>query len=475
MKILLAAAGLLLICAAVQAQDHCRESDTFQQCSDRLANQLAPEVTADESAVAKKNDEAKEVADAADAVVAAKNTGDDSTSTINDFLPLLRAVLETGGFSSQDGEKVGLEWSNPLGLPVEHQNKVIAKLAKSELYQPLKDALRAASLGDQVSVLEDQIDEGDDISVGFSYSRASERYGRDPGLHADLLSGLLKRVDTVDVAVREAEKPFNDLRTQLIAGGLQPADLRKQFKDIPITDAQRVQYMQLAEAAIRAQHGSMRALAQRLQNVGFYGLLDLINNQPQWSFTAEYRARDEKVGPDEFKAQLSYEMGWVNVNTYRDYERRNCGGPEELLCVADYLSRNDVIANLKSSNRVTFKAEYSKLQRVNFSLPGTTPFAFSEEPVERFSLSAAFGRYIGKEVSTRTRARVDASIGYEDFSDDPARQDRGLATATFTYPVAEGFYLSVGAIYATKPEFRGDVDDELSARAGFVYKVIQEK
>ncbi len=474
MKTLLAMAGLLLICGLVQAQERCMETDTFRDCSDRLAGQLAPELAASESAVDKKKEEAKEVAGAAQPVVAAKNTGDGS-ATINDFLPLLRAVLDTGGFASQDGDKIGVEWSNPLGLPAEHQNKLIAKLTKSELYQPLKDALRAASLADQVSVLEDEVDEGDDIVLGFSYSRASERYGRDPALHASLLSGLLKQVDTVEPAVREASRPFDDMRTELADAGVQPAVLRGKFKDIPMTDAQRAKYMQLAEVAIRANHVSMRALAQRLQKVGFYGLLDLINNQPQWSFTAEYHSRDEKVGPDEFKAQLSYEMGWVNVNTYRDYVRKNCSASEAMLCVADYLSQDDVIANLKESKRVTFKADYSKLQRLDFALPGTTPFAFSEKPVERFGVSAAFGRYLGKEVASRTRARVDVSIGYEDFSDDPARQDRGLATATFTYPVAEGFYLSVGAIYATKPEFRGDVDEELSARAGFTYKVIQEK
>ena len=139
------------------------------------------------------------------------------------------------------------------------------------------------------------------------------------------------------------------------------------------------------------------------------------------------------------------------------------------------VTQDDVITNLKTSNRITFKVDYSKLQRLNFTLPGTMPFAFSEKPVERFSFTAGLGRYIGKEVSSRTRVRIDVSVGYEDFSDDPARQDRGLATATFTYPVAEGFYLSVGVVYATKPEFRGDVVEELSARAGFTYKVIREK
>ena len=82
---------------------------------------------------------------------------------------------------------------------------------------------------------------------------------------------------------------------------------------------------------------------------------------------------------------------------------------------------------------------------------------------------------LGDERPGERRARLDISVGYEDFSDDPLRQDRGLATVAVTYPLMEGFYLSLGAVYATKPEFRGDVDAELSARAGFTYKILEDK
>jgi hypothetical protein len=54
------------------------------------------------------------------------------------------------------------------------------------------------------------------------------------------------------------------------------------------------------------------------------------------------------------------------------------------------------------------------------------------------------------------------------------RQDRGVATVTLTYPVMQGFYLSLGAVYATKAEFRGDVDREIGARAGVTYKIVEE-
>jgi len=44
---------------------------------------------------------------------------------------------------------------------------------------------------------------------------------------------------------------------------------------------------------------------------------------------------------------------------------------------------------------------------------------------------------------------MDLSVTYEDVSDDPSKNDRGVAKATFTYPIGNGTFLSIGAVYAT--------------------------
>jgi hypothetical protein len=466
MKAFLGFLGLLLVAAGVQAQTRCLETDTFDSCAERFTGQASPTDAAEKEVATRKIAEVNDVATEALALLATKNTGDASETTITDYLPLLRAILDTGGFS-QDGEKLGFEWSNPLGLPAMHQNKLTAVLAKAEIYEPLGDALRAAGLEDQISTLEDNTDEGDDITIGFSYSRASERYGRDPELHAAFFSALLKGADIPNQREQQARKARTDFERQLT-----DEQLDGPFSGVPAP--LRAEYIRLNEELILAQLNSMRDLGRRLQKVGFYGLLDLINNQPQLTFSAQYRLREDTVGPDEFKAAVSYEMGWANVNAYRDYERRSCAASEALLCLADYLTREDVLTNLRESRRMSFRAEYSKLQQVSFALPSAA-FAFSAEPLERLSITASFGRYLGQEAQSRTRARIEASLSYEDFSDDPARQNRGLASATFTYPVSQGFFLSLGAVYATKPEFRGDVDSELSAKAGFTYKLVADR
>ena len=440
------------LCSAAQAQVHCDDSDTYDSCAEKLSGQVAEKGNT-----------------ALLAGVAAKNTGDATTSTVNDFLPLLRALIDSNGLGSNDG-RLGIEWSNPFGLPAQEQNKLTLELLKSTLQEPLKDALRAAALDSQIGALEDEIDERDDIAIGFSYARASERYGRDPRLHATIVGSLLTAATEKDTN----DTPLTDFEAQAFdkaASDGRTLDLDAAFGSNGMTPKERQQYVGLVEESILGHHRSMRALGERLRKLGFYQFLDLVNNQPQWSLTAKYRSRDEAVGADDFNVTLAYEQGWANVNAYREHQRRRCGADGEAQCLAGYLARPDVIADLQQSLRVTFKAEYSKLQRLDFALPNST-FTFSTEPAERFSLSAGIGRYLGGERLGTTRTRLDALLSYEDFSDDPARQDRGLATATVTFPVAEGFFIALGAVYATKPEFRGDVDEEISARAGIVYKLL---
>lgn len=46
-----------------------------------------------------------------------------------------------------------------------------------------------------------------------------------------------------------------------------------------------------------------------------------------------------------------------------------------------------------------------------------------------------------------------------------------MASATLSQGTVSGLTLSASLVWANKPEFRGDVDEELSANIGFNYKL----
>ena len=456
------ALALILAITAVQmavAEDLCQSKESRDACQLRTGN------AANRDAVV---DAAKEVKPE----VAAQNTGDNQDSTTNDFLPLLRLLLD--GDSVSDGQKIGFEWSDPFKFGSDYPNKVTASIQKSDIYEPLKKAMTDAGLTDQSSTLDDQIDAGDDFKIGFAFGIANENYGRDPELHKHLFAGLLESARGSTPKSKELEAAENALGAFMVAHSFDGDTTT--FDSVSTSDAKLgAEYKALAEREIRLKNAWLHELAKKLTSVGFDGLVRLIDNQPQLTFSADYHARGDSVGPDEIVATLAWEFGGKSVKTFRDFVKKTCPqripDPSEVACLADYL---DDPETTKESFRFKLAAAYSAVQKYEFELADPV-FSYTEKAVKHLEVSAAASRQIGKAQGKAPRPRFDAKLSYEDFSDDPSRQDRGLATVTFSYPVSQGFFVTLGAIYATKPEFRGDVDEEISARLGFTYKLIEDQ
>lgn len=71
--------------------------------------------------------------------------------------------------------------------------------------------------------------------------------------------------------------------------------------------------------------------------------------------------------------------------------------------------------------------------------------------------------------------RFDLEAKHEDVSGDPMKNDRTIAAATLTQNLIDGNVLSFGVVFASKPEYLGEVDKELSARVGLKYKLNKGK
>lgn len=462
MRIAIAAAfAFVSLCglnSPAAAQVLCIPSDSMNTCSNRFANDGKEPSVEDITATASEE-------------VAAMNTGDNQDSATNDFLPLLRLLLDNDG-AQEEGQKIGFEWAPHFSKTL--PSKLTLSLQDSEIYAPLDKALDDAELADQGEAIGKQIDAGDNITMAFTISKASEKYGRDSELHSTLFAALH------EAAKVDASRELNDAKVALgkfLTTNAAAINQDTKFQDIA-NPAMRAEYLALAQTWIFLNSEYLKKFANNLEGLGFNGLFDLIDNQPQFTLTLEFESRDETVGPNEGKAALAYEFGGRSVNAFRDYAKRDCPDrvqgnalESQVACLAQYLTATETVAE---SFRVKIAAEYSKIQKYEFALADPV-FSYTEKPVDHLSFSVAASRQIGRKGSAGPRPRFDLKASYEDFSDDPVRQDRGVATATFSYPVSPGFFLTLGAVYATKPEFRGEVDEEISARLGLTYKLIPEK
>ena len=469
--------GLILLLAAGQSWSQneptiCTTPETqkLDECSDAVGEAVAKENLDREEA-------GKAAATAAVATTVRKeavkiNTGpsgaavESGAATTNDYIPFIQALLGTSPGGEDVGDNLGLEFSNFLPIPDSLQHKVTIQLLGSGLYDPLEDALLAADLTSDKDTLEKQVSANDDISLSVSVSRSTEGHGRSPGLNADLFYEMLKTSVPDESLVTRSSQDFNNLLTRK---GVQRSKLDSDGFSAVTNEADRNEVIAAYERMESASHRELVQIRENLRATGFYSALELLSNNPQWSFVANYRSRDELAGPDELSATVKYEIGWPNLAKARKDSK--CGDDDA--CFAKRL--NNVLASpqtIKSRNyspRFSLNLSYSERARYDYLLPSTT-FEYSKESASSLIGSIAYGMYLSGTSADTNRIRMDISATYEDVSDDPSKNDRGIANISFSYPIGNGTFLSIGAVYATKPEYLGEVDKELSARAGLLYK-----
>jgi hypothetical protein len=85
------------------------------------------------------------------------------------------------------------------------------------------------------------------------------------------------------------------------------------------------------------------------------------------------------------------------------------------------------------------------------------------------------GRNLRVEDDGTASLRADLTGSWEEWSDDPAHQDRGLLKLALTQRIDNDTSAVVGSVWATKPEFRGEVDKEVTARFGLTFSLDTKK
>lgn len=392
-----------------------------------------------------------------------------SSAALEDFLNRLKIGLTSEG---ADGEQaLAFDFTDFLGLSTDDGYKLQAVARDPVLFESLSTALSEENRDKRTKGL----GAFDDLLVSFVYSPSTPRFGTNLGASQILIDELFARFLAQDAELAVAADAARGEQERLMAS--LNRDFPGAFDDngllqfAGITDPDRQQEArETVERAAVAEADRLGSLHQILTRSGFFTIADLVANQPQLVFKAMQTARDELTGPEETTLKFSYEHGFVNMNSLRGKLAR-CK-PEELTdCFTSYLTdRRAQIAN--AQNRLTFSVDWTRQKDYDPTVDGVS---LDLDGKERLTIIGTYGRNLRVDVNGKYTSRFDLTGSWEDWSDDPLHQDRGIANLSFTQKVTSDMSLVLGAVWASKPQFRGEVDEEVSARFGLTYRFLDQE
>lgn len=459
------------------------DDETWERCYERLAPQ-------DLKAAEQERQAAKgEAWKAAKEKLESNATPDatpDSASSLTSFLPRIVTALGFGDLSEEEGSQTVKLNLSPAPEGEKTPEQVTLELIRrdAEPLEAMVETLPEAIRAERKATLEDRVEDFDDLearlSVNFEGALGSWRIGRSFGLYTEITTEVFDHLapPPVESSLQELLRLFDRLRQS----GELPEGLLDVDGNVGAARSAHPEESATLEAAILKATAQAWKNAQVFQSTlrdgGYFRLADLIHNQPQVHWQVHYRERDALVGPSEWGLEATYEHGFGNVNGLRGecsdelLARRIAKSGESIPCYRHFFETRE--GRIKSANRLSFSLGYAVADELRFELPDDD-FAFTLDEVRKTLGSAAYGRSLTVDDQGNDTSRLDLEAKYEDVSGDPMRNSRLVATATFTQNLFDGNVVSLSVVYASKPEYRGEVDEELSARAGIKVKIDKKK
>lgn len=467
--IVLAAALCWATGASAQDSVRCEDDETLLACWNRISGAPAAQESADE--VTEQTGEELE----------GKATGINlplagAASSIEDFLPLLRGALTT--VTDGDGQALQLDLNVPKEI-VEFGGKfgIRALFHEPALYTPLVDSLGDAGAA-AATRMRESLGSFDDVSVILAWNRESRTWGRNFDAYRPEVASLFTELSEVDrdsdllfaafmAVLREAaahldpdratEAPCNSVNAQTWTFDC-------------FTSAGAAVVEQSLVKAASAQRLDDEAITRLLDRSGFNLLADLINNQPQFSVSLEYRPRRDIAGPTELTGKLRLEFGGENMNDLRAFCRAR-GSALDAGCLRGYTEQPGVLARVRRGARGWLSADFSQRDAYDLDLPDDgVSISLGED--RKLAVSGGLGSYMGVDADGTETGRWDLKLEYDFHDGDSERQDRLLAGLTYTHRVSASSSAVLGLSWANKPEFLDQDVRRFGAHVGFAYKLV---
>jgi hypothetical protein len=412
--------------------------------------------------------QADELADETESELATRATSDGLAG--NDLDLIRRAFVALNLGTIQDEDKSLVFNFNPDALHLDSFGQFSPRVVVREptLFTPISEAIDELD-EDERQKPRDTLTEGlgdlDDVEVSVRWTPHAMEPATDlqevaGEIFTDATSddtGIAARQAGVKRAIAEAlprdlsDDPF--LATVTVAEACANATARAAFE---------AELDRLSDDVAEANEALSTKLGDR-----FFRLADLVEGEPRLVVNLASRQRADAAGPDETTLNVTWQRGWLS---YRGAKKAG-GGTLTVDGVDQYFASH---GRLKDAlPLLSLVAEYTSTGDLRVDIPGIAD-PFVQDGGHKLSAKVSAGTYFG---GGRDR-RLELSATYDDVSGDPLQQDRMLAQLTWTEQLGEAIAQAVGGsefvvslIYANKPQYRGEVDEDLGLRAGLKWSL----
>lgn len=461
--VLLAALPGLTLRAQEQEPGPCQLTDSIEDCFDRFLK---------DGEEVKRAAAAQEKRDLESQPTGTDTGGANLSSNTKDLLPLLALTGLVGEGSVAGGEgtlALDLNFLLPALGPKDSKNVQLQAVVNSEpeVSEAVRNALPEGDREELIEQLQRRVGGFDDYELSFTYNLTSRSYGRGFGQYA-------RRFDALASTAIEplGPPPTINALTDLIAEF--PDEFgedaeEKRFQDLPEPAQSRA--LEVAETRARSLATFEAEGTSALGAAGLDKFHLLIDNQPQLHARVAQKVREPLIGADELGVKVTYEWSNINFNAAMSNECHRALDVERPTTNSDCLAQytrfvDDHAEGIDKGNRFSFSGEYLDIdeETIDLGLDGVEPVAL--EAVRKLILSIGWSRdFILADGEPVT---LDLVGDYEDVSDDPLRQDRGVVTLTITRRLGD-ISVPLGIVYANHGEYLTEVDEKLSAHVGLKF------
>lgn len=211
-----------------------------------------------------------------------------------------------------------------------------------------------------------------------------------------------------------------------------------------------------------------QALDEALEENGFNRLADLIEGSGRFVVNGSYRQRSGAAGADTTSVDVTWQRGWVS---YKSAKKAAGGAPLTKASLDSYFAKHGHLEG--AAPLFSLVASYAETSSFLIPIPGVED-PFRQDSGHKLSIKGTAGGYFG---GGRDR-KLELSAAYDDVSDDKNLQNRFVANLTWVETLNSTLAQAVGGsefvatlVWANKPEFRGEVDEEFSLRAGLKWSL----